>query len=106
MPATRPWLLPLLACSRAAHLQVAEVFTGTPGKYVDLKDTITAFKGILGGKYDDLPEMAFYMIGDIQEAIEKADKLAKDAATRKEDAKGKVGRQQGVRCLGWGVLRA
>ena len=43
--------------------QVAEVFTGTPGKYVDLKDTISGFKGLLEGKYDDLPEMAFYMVG-------------------------------------------
>lgn len=42
--------------------QVAEVFTGSPGKYVDLKDTISGFKGILDGKYDDLPEMAFYMV--------------------------------------------
>ncbi|KAG2423501.1 hypothetical protein HXX76_015249 [Chlamydomonas incerta] len=65
--------------------QVAEVFTGTPGKYVDLKDTISAFTGILQGKYDDLPEMAFYMVGGIHEVVEKADKLAKDVAARKEE---------------------
>ena len=56
---------------------VAEVFTGTPGKYVDLKDTISGFKGLLGGSYDDLPEMAFYMVGDINEVIAKADHMAK-----------------------------
>lgn len=59
---------------------VAEVFTGTPGKYVDLKDTISGFKGLLGGQYDDLPEMAFYMVGDINEVIAKADELAKQVA--------------------------
>ncbi|KAG2431363.1 hypothetical protein HYH02_013352 [Chlamydomonas schloesseri] len=67
--------------------QVAEVFTGTPGKYVDLKDTISAFTGILQGKYDDLPEMAFYMVGGIHEVVEKADKLAKDVAARKDEGK-------------------
>ncbi|GLC35924.1 atp2, beta subunit of the F1 sector of mitochondrial F1F0 ATP synthase [Pleodorina starrii] len=67
--------------------QVAEVFTGTPGKYVDLKDTIAAFKGILDGKYDDLPEMAFYMVGGIHEVVEKADKLAKEVAARKDESK-------------------
>ena len=51
---------------------VAEVFTGAPGKYVSLKDTIAAFKGILNGDYDNLPEQAFYMVGGIDEAIEKA----------------------------------
>ena len=51
---------------------VAETFTGTAGKYVSLKDTITGFKGILNGEYDDLPEQAFYMIGGIDEATEKA----------------------------------
>src|SRR5690606_5806604 len=50
---------------------VAEVFTGSPGKYVSLKDTIAGFKGILNGDYDDLPEQAFYMVGGIEEAIEK-----------------------------------
>ncbi len=51
---------------------VAEVFTGSPGKYVSLKDTIIGFKGILAGEYDNLPEQAFYMVGTIDEAIEKA----------------------------------
>merc|ERR1711970_44976 len=59
---------------------VAEVFTGSPGKYVDLKDTVSGFKGLLEGQYDDLPEMAFYMVGDINEAIAKADELAKQVA--------------------------
>ncbi|AKH68103.1 ATP synthase, F1 beta subunit [Spongiibacter sp. IMCC21906] len=54
---------------------VAEVFTGSPGKYVSLKDTITGFKGILAGDYDHLPEQAFYMVGTIEEAVEKAGKL-------------------------------
>ncbi|PJE80626.1 ATP synthase subunit beta [invertebrate metagenome] len=54
---------------------VAEVFTGSAGKYVPLKDTIRAFKGILEGKYDDLPEQAFYMVGTIEEAVEQAKKL-------------------------------
>merc|ERR1711916_297219 len=59
---------------------VAEVFTGTPGKYVDLIDTISGFKGLLGGQYDDLPEMAFYMVGDINEVVANADELAKQVA--------------------------
>ena len=54
---------------------VAEIFTGTPGKYVSLDDTIKAFKGILNGDYDDLPEQAFYMVGTIEEAVEKAKTL-------------------------------
>jgi F-type H+-transporting ATPase subunit beta len=54
---------------------VAEVFTGSPGKYVSLKDTIQGFKGILAGDYDDLPEQAFYMVGSIDEAVEKAKKM-------------------------------
>ena len=52
---------------------VAEVFTGSPGKYVELKDTIEGFKGILDGKYDDIPEMAFYMVGGIDEVLAKAE---------------------------------
>ncbi|RLA21247.1 MAG: F0F1 ATP synthase subunit beta [Gammaproteobacteria bacterium] len=51
---------------------VAEVFTGSPGKYVSLKDTIAGFKGIINGEYDSLPEQAFYMVGTIEEAVEKA----------------------------------
>ena len=54
---------------------VAEVFTGSPGKYVSLKDTIRGFKGILDGEFDDLPEQAFYMVGSIDEVVEKAKKL-------------------------------
>jgi len=54
---------------------VAEVFTGSPGKYVSLKDTIAGFNGILAGEYDHLPEQAFYMVGSIEEAVEKAKKL-------------------------------
>ncbi|AUD58486.1 MAG: F0F1 ATP synthase subunit beta [Gammaproteobacteria bacterium] len=53
---------------------VAEVFTGSPGKYVSLKDTIRGFKGILSGEFDHLPEQAFYMVGSIDEVIEKANK--------------------------------
>ncbi len=59
---------------------VAEVFTGSPGKLVDLKDTIRGFKGLCDGEYDHLPEAAFYMVGTIEEAIEKAKKLAAEAA--------------------------
>jgi F-type H+-transporting ATPase subunit beta len=51
---------------------VAEVFTGSPGKYVSLKDTITGFQAIVNGEYDELPEQAFYMVGSIDEAVEKA----------------------------------
>ena len=77
-----------LVVSRARKMQrflsqpfhVAEVFTGSPGKLVNLDDTIKGFKGIVDGKYDDLPEAAFYMVGTIEEAIEKGKKLAKDAA--------------------------
>jgi F-type H+-transporting ATPase subunit beta len=54
---------------------VAETFTGTPGKYVTLKDTIAGFKGIVNGDYDNLPEQAFYMVGGIEEAVEKAKTL-------------------------------
>lgn len=54
---------------------VAEVFTGSPGKYVSLEDSIAGFKGILEGKYDDIPEAAFYMAGGIEEVLEKAEKL-------------------------------
>ncbi|MBQ4335182.1 MAG: F0F1 ATP synthase subunit beta, partial [Myxococcaceae bacterium] len=55
---------------------VAEVFTGTPGRYVKLSDTIRGFKEILDGKHDDLPEQAFLMVGTIEEAVEKARKMA------------------------------
>jgi F-type H+/Na+-transporting ATPase subunit beta len=59
---------------------VAEVFTGSPGKLVALEDTIKGFKGLVEGEYDHLPEAAFYMVGSIEEAIEKAQKLAAEAA--------------------------
>jgi F-type H+-transporting ATPase subunit beta len=58
---------------------VAEVFTGTPGVFVNLEDTIKGFKGIVAGDYDDLPESAFYMVGTIEEAVEKARKMAAEA---------------------------
>src|SRR5687768_6095666 len=72
-----------LAVSRARKIQrflsqpfnVAEVFTGAPGKYVSLKETIKGFKGIVAGEYDHLPEQAFYMVGGIDEAVEKAKTL-------------------------------
>tara|TARA_B100001964_G_scaffold162630_1_gene178502 strand:+ start:1841 stop:3265 length:1425 start_codon:yes stop_codon:yes gene_type:complete len=59
---------------------VAEVFTGSPGVFVNLEDTIKGFKGICDGEYDHLPEAAFYMIGTIEEAVEKAQKMAQEAA--------------------------
>ncbi len=59
---------------------VAEVFTGSPGKYVKLEDSIKGFRGLCEGKYDHLPEAAFYMVGTIEEAIEKAQRLAAEAA--------------------------
>ena len=69
-----------LAVARARKIQrflsqpfhVAEVFTNSPGKYVSLKDTIKGFKGIVEGEFDDLPEQAFYMVGSVEEAVEKA----------------------------------
>jgi F-type H+-transporting ATPase subunit beta len=70
--------------SRARRIQrflsqpffVAEVFTGSPGKYVSLKDTIAGFKGIIEGEYDHLPEQAFYMVGSVEEAVEKAKSMS------------------------------
>ena len=59
---------------------VAEVFTGSPGKLVALEDTIKGFKGLCAGEYDHLPEAAFYMVGSIEEAVQKAQKLAAEAA--------------------------
>jgi F-type H+-transporting ATPase subunit beta len=59
---------------------VAEVFTGSPGKLVSLEDTVKGFKGIVAGEYDHLPESAFYMVGSIEEAVEKAKKMAAEAA--------------------------
>ncbi|HSM40382.1 MAG TPA: F0F1 ATP synthase subunit beta [Afifellaceae bacterium] len=76
-----------LAVARARKIErflsqpffVAEVFTGSPGKLVDLEDTIKGFKGLVEGEYDHLPEAAFYMVGTIEEAVEKAQKLAEAA---------------------------
>ena len=59
---------------------VAEVFTGAPGKYVPLRDTIASFKAIISGEYDDLPEQAFYMAGSIDEVVAKAEKMKSSAA--------------------------
>ena len=59
---------------------MAEVFTGSPGVQVDLQDTIKGFKGLCAGEYDHLPEAAFYMVGTIDAAIEKAQQLAAEAA--------------------------
>ena len=77
-----------LAVARARKIErflsqpffVAEVFTGAPGKLVSLEDTIKGFKGLVEGEYDHLPEAAFYMVGSIDEAVEKAQKLAAEAA--------------------------
>jgi F-type H+-transporting ATPase subunit beta len=58
---------------------VAEVFTGSPGVFVQVADTIKAFKDICAGKYDELPEGAFYMVGTIEEAVKKAEKMRETA---------------------------
>lgn len=77
-----------LTVSRARKIQrflsqpffVAEVFTGTPGEFVSLDDTIAGFKGIINGDYDDIPEMAFYMVGNIEQVLKKAETMAQKAA--------------------------
>jgi F-type H+/Na+-transporting ATPase subunit beta len=77
-----------LAVARARKMErflsqpffVAEIFTGTPGTFVDLADTIRAFKGLAAGDYDHLPEAAFYMVGTIEEAVKKAERLAAESA--------------------------
>jgi F-type H+/Na+-transporting ATPase subunit beta len=56
------------------------VFTGTPGVQVKIEDTVKGFKGIVAGEYDNLPEAAFYMVGTIEQAVEKAKRLAAEAA--------------------------
>ena len=76
-----------LTVSRARKIQrflsqpfhVAEVFTGIPGKFVQVEDTVRSFKAVVDGEYDHLPESAFYMVGGIDEAVEKAKKMAEDA---------------------------
>jgi F-type H+-transporting ATPase subunit beta len=73
-----------LTVSRARKIQrflsqpffVAETFTNQPGKFVKVEDTVRGFKEILDGKHDDLPEQAFYMVGGIEEAVEKAERMA------------------------------
>jgi F-type H+-transporting ATPase subunit beta len=77
-----------LVVSRARKIQrflsqpfhVAEVFTGIPGKFVQLEDTVRSFKAVVDGEYDHLPESAFYMVGGIEEAVEKAQRLAAESA--------------------------
>jgi F-type H+-transporting ATPase subunit beta len=77
-----------IAVSRARKIErflsqpffVAQVFTGSPGVFVDLADTIRGFKGLCEGKYDHLPENAFYMVGTIEQAVEKGKRLAAEAA--------------------------
>lgn len=77
-----------LTVSRARKIQrflsqpfhVAEVFTGAPGKYVDLKESIVSFQGVLDGKFDDLPEQSFYMVGGIDEVTAKAEKITRESA--------------------------
>jgi len=81
-----------LTVSRARKIQrflsqpnfVAEQFTGTPGEYVKLEDTIKGFQEILDGKHDDLPEQAFYMVGTIDKAVEKGRRLAGDESSERE----------------------
>ena len=76
-----------IVVSRARKIQkflsqpffVAEVFTGKSGRFVKLEDTIKGFKGILEGLYDDIPEQAFYMVGTIDEVLEKAENMKGDA---------------------------
>ena len=76
------------AVARARRIQrflsqpmfVAETFTGRPGRYVPVKETVRGFREILEGKWDQLPEQAFYMIGGIEEAAEQAEKMEKEAA--------------------------
>ena len=67
--------------------QVAEVFTSFPGVFVNVKDTIVGFKGIIEGKYDDIPEVAFYMVGGIDQVLEKAKKLAQEEMSESTDQK-------------------
>jgi F-type H+-transporting ATPase subunit beta len=59
---------------------VAEVFTGLPGVFVKLEDTVRSFKAVVNGEYDHLPEQAFYMVGTIEDAVAKAQKMAAEAA--------------------------
>jgi F-type H+-transporting ATPase subunit beta len=99
-----------LAVARARKIQrflsqpfhVAEVFTGSPGKYVPLKETIRGFKMIVAGECDHLPEQAFYMVGTIDEAFEKAKKINK----RAPELAGVAARPTGVRACGTGLAKS
>src|SRR5680860_235870 len=81
-----------LAVTRARKIQrflsqpffVAEGFTGSPGKYVSLKDSIAGFKAIVEGEHDSLPEQAFYMVGGIEEAVEKAESMGGDSKSKSD----------------------
>ena len=68
---------PALPVSQPFH--VAEVFTGISGKFVAIEDTVKSFKAVVDGEYDHLPESAFYMVGGIDEAVAKAEKMAQEA---------------------------
>ena len=76
-----------LTVSRARRIErflsqpffVAEQFTGNPGKYVEVKDTVKGFKELVEGKHDDVPEQAFYMVGTIEDALEKAERLKRQS---------------------------
>jgi hypothetical protein len=83
---------------------VAEVFTTMQGKLVELKDTISAFKGIVAGDYDHLPEAAFYMVGPISEVEDKAKKLASEV--KKDDPKAKGGKKKTERGISVGFNQA
>jgi F-type H+-transporting ATPase subunit beta len=71
-----------ISASSRQPFHVAEVFTGIPGKFVQIEDTVASFKAVVDGEYDHLPEAAFYMVGGIEEAVAKAEKLAPKAAAR------------------------
>jgi hypothetical protein len=82
--------------------RVAEVFTGFSGRYVKLEDAIKGFKGILEGKYDHLPEQAFYMVGDIDEVVEKAERLSRQAAAQSSSSDDKKKKEVAEEDKGFG----
>eukprot|EP00744_Colponema_vietnamica_P010702 GILI01015095.1.p1 GENE.GILI01015095.1~~GILI01015095.1.p1 ORF type:complete len:374 (-),score=135.09 GILI01015095.1:102-1166(-) len=84
----------------AQPFQVAEAFTGMLGKLVDINDTVKGFKGIAEGQYDDLPESAFYMVGPIQEVIDKAAQMAASLKAEKKDSQGNLDADSEVARLG------
>ena len=79
-PAGRLLAAAAVAATTVLGFFVAEQFTGFKGKYVQIAETVKGFKEIVDGKHDDLPEQAFYMVGTIEEAVEKARKMAAEAA--------------------------